>query len=184
MKTNSAALARLASCCFNARIRMPFAASRPLRVMAIAPRAVAPASATVCALMIFFVFPFAALSYFPMIGKHMKNCMTCPPKNDSRGPTFDLNFSPAIGWIQAWFALPLAQTTSGGEGWRFFSIYAKQFSPRKIRIERKKSRFHIYFIVFYRKNPLEIKKHPVIPSVCTHYMCLSNAIIQFVFSVE
>ena len=49
---------------------MPFAASRPLRVMAIAWRlrvmaiawrAVAPASATICALIIFFFFPFAAL---------------------------------------------------------------------------------------------------------------------------
>ena len=51
-----------------------------------------------------------------MIGKNMKNCMPCPPKkNDSRGPTFALNFSSAIGWIQTRFALPLAQTTNGGD---------------------------------------------------------------------
>ena len=68
----------------------------------------------------FFFFPFATLPSgffkFPMIGKNMKSRMQCPPTNDSRGPTFDLNFSSAIGWIQARFALPLAQTTSGGEG--------------------------------------------------------------------
>ena len=51
-----------------------------------------------------------------MIRKHMKICIPFPPKNDSRGPTFYVNFSSAIGWIQARFALPLAQTTSGGEG--------------------------------------------------------------------
>ena len=132
----SAASARLPSRCFNARIWMLFAASRPLRVMAIAPRAVAPASAAVCALMFFFFFfPFATLPSrffeFPMIGKNTKNCMPCPPKNDSRRPTFHLNFSSAIGWIQARFALPLAQTTHGGEGSNFVSIHVKQFSPRK-----------------------------------------------------
>ena len=77
----------------------------------------------------FFFFPFATLPSgffeFLMIGKYMEKCMPCPPKNDSRGPTFDLNFSSAIGWIQARFALPLAQTTSEGEGWHFVSVHLK-----------------------------------------------------------
>ena len=51
--------------------------------------------------------------------------MPRPPKNDSRGPTFDLNFSSAIGYIQARFALPLEQTTSGGEGSHLVSIHVK-----------------------------------------------------------
>ena len=50
----SAASALLASRCFNARLWLPFAASRPLRPMAVTPRAVAPASATVCALIFLF----------------------------------------------------------------------------------------------------------------------------------
>ena len=133
----SAASARLASRCFNAWIWMPFAASRPMRVMAIAPRAVAPASATVCALMFFFSFLslHTPLSFFRVSHnwKKVKNCTPCPPKNDPRGTTFDLNFSSAIRWIQARLALPLAQTTtrSGGEGSHFVSIHVKQFSPRE-----------------------------------------------------
>ena len=82
--------------------------------------------ARICDRLRLMIFSFLSFCYFatlpsgffefPMIGKNMKNRMPCRPKNDSRGPTFGLDFSSAIGWIQARFALPLAQTTSGGEG--------------------------------------------------------------------
>ena len=76
-----------------------------------------------------FFFPFATppsdLIDFPMIEKNMKNCMPCLPKNDTKGPTFGLNFSCAIGWIQARCALPLAHTTSGAEGSHFVYVHVK-----------------------------------------------------------
>ena len=91
-------------------------------MMAIARRADASTSATVCLVDLFdsfsfFPFPVLVLPSsfleFPVSEKCMKKCMSRSPKNDARGPTLELNFSSAIGRIQARVALPLAQTTSG-----------------------------------------------------------------------
>ena len=102
-----------------------------------------------CFIIFFFPFPrntlrFSRISHDLII---WKKCMSCYPKDDSRGPTLELNFSSAIWWIQARVALPFAQTTSGEQGRHFVSGHVKLLSPRMIRIERENSSFPLYFDV-------------------------------------
>ena len=130
-------------------------------------------------------YEFGRLFYFSRVSRERNNYeKTCVvlSENDARGPTLEFSLTSAIVWIQARGASPLALTTCGVQGTPCFSRHVKQFPPREI-YTHSTWKFTFSHII-WRKNQLQIKIHSAIPSVCTNYMCLSNATIQFACCVE
>ena len=97
---------------------MAFPASRSPRVMAIARRAVAPASATA----------FLWCCFSPPLSEvfhERKNNEKLYVVLSEKWSTLEFNITSPIGWIQARVALPLRQTTSGVQGTPCFSSHVK-----------------------------------------------------------
>ena len=97
----------------------------------------------------------------------MEKCLLCPPKNDSRGPNFELNYRRLLDGFKRGLPCRSRRLPAEGMARNFFPSRFKQFSPREIRIEHKKTRFPLPFSVRIHCRLKHIVSSPLFaPTTC------------------